>query len=809
MNEDQGFKIIRQQEPAAPPQDDAPFKIVTPEVAKKVEDELRPPRSFQDVAGGLAKTVRSEVARGVPSLVGAPGSVETFLAKDLPTFARGVGLAAAEKMDIVSPKQAEEMGQKPLPWVRESEAMPGVVEKGYVSPLLGLPTYKGAKKVMGDVYKSVGRPESAYEPQTGPEKVLAAGIEGAVQSVPGRLATMPGRAITGGGAGAAAETAGLVTEGQSNEPFWRLASALGGGYAGSKVANALLPATVGRDRIAAALVEDLRKGETPMSFEQVQAAIREGTPVTLVDMAGPRTLTLISRMGDVSPSTQTRVGLFNKHLIDRSSEAGTRVGEVIRDTVGVPRLDADALQQANAVAGSRIRDVLWKTLEGSPAAGSIPIASPKLANSDNFQTAVKRATDRAGELPDSFNIRPPSVTPGKPGVEERILQTPTGLQKFPGQAEVAPQVTPGNLPFYHQVDRELSAMIKAAERTGDNQLVAGYKATQNTLRDELDRIMLRGGSNQTYREVVGASRKTFVGEEAPQAGYEFASSLISSRKNPFKRGDVRREFDAMDPENKEYLRLGVAARIQDGVESGQLSHIAKKFATDETFRRDMQHVLGPEAYNRISGAVMRESLINQADTIRFLSDRITPTGVGLTAAGVVSAGDVLSSIIQGANVASALGASVDAKTVMAGLGAMGIKYASSLAERRIAESTLPLALSKDPNDIARFGELVSNYPQVKDFYNRLTVTLTQGINSVAEGLEKQDKAEPPKRAFGGRIAKKTGGSISRNHEADAERLIAKAEKAKRMHSTKTKPLLKSDDNQIAKALEIANRNLEG
>jgi hypothetical protein len=796
------FTIVSPQEEEKPSEGGG-FTIVTPEALAK---EAPPPRTWTETAEGIGKTLKSEIARDVPAMVGIPGSVETFVAKDLPMFAKGIGAKVAEKMDYISPKEAEEFAAKPLPWVRESEAMPGVVEKGYVSPILSLPTYKGAKKVMGDVYKSVGRPELAYEPETGPEKVLAAGIEAGLQSVPGRMATMPERAITGAGAGAAGEIGGLATEGQPNEGFWRLASTLGGGYAGSKMANAILPAAVGRDQIARALAEDLRKGETPMTWEQVQAAMKEGTPVNLVDMAGPRTLTLLSKMGNVSPSAQTRVGTFNKYLTERSAESGSRVGEGIRDVMGVAKLDADALQQANMASGKATRDLLWRTVEGSPAAESIIIRDPKLANSDNFQAAVKRANERAGELPESFNIRPPSMVPGKPAVEEQILQTPTGFKRTPGEAEIPPQITPGNLPFYHQVDRDLSAMIRTAG--ADNQLAAGYKATQDRLRDQLDEALLRSGSNQTYREVMGANRKTFIGEEAPQAGYEFASSLIGSRRNPFTRGDVRREFDAMDDANKQNIRLGVAARIQDGVESGQLGHIAKKFATDESFKRDLMHVLGPEAYNKIAGSVMRENVINQADTLRFLAERVTPAGAGLTAAGAVTAYDVLNTIVHGAAMTSAAGP-ISKEAILAGLGAMGLKAGMSLAERRVAENTLPLALSKDPKDIARFGELVSNYPQVIDFYNRLTVTMNQAIQNVAEGLDRQDRSDnKPQRAAGGRIRRATGGGV-RSHEADADRLVSMVEQARRQNSALTEPLINSDDNLIAKALEVANRQYEG
>lgn len=60
---------------------------------------------------------------------------------------------------------------------------------------------------------------------------------------------------------------------------------------------------------------------------------------------------------------------------------------------------------------------------------------------------------------------------------------------------------------------------------------------------------------------------------------------------------------------------------------------------------------------------------------------------------------------------------------------------------------------------------------------------------------------------GGRIGRKTGGKVTKGHQHLVDRLFKMAEQAKRKSKETTKPLLHVDDNTIAKALSIANKNI--
>jgi len=368
-NDDQGFEFDKVAPSKGPLGEDKPFEFARPEAPK--------PLSGREYVEDVTRSAIAKTAQAIPgAYFGGAGSIETFLAKDLPTLARGAYYTGLEKMDYISPKEAEEKLAQPF-YSEETEMQ----KKGYASPFMHWPTYKavteGIKSIPSEIKigppsdpmfaefnkgrepaKTVKIPSEyvTYEPKTAPGKIVGAGIEGAAQGLPGGFATMPGRVITGFGAGAGSEAAGQYTEGEPNEGFARLVGALGGGYAGAKVANALLPATVGRDNIAAALAEDFRKGQTPMSYDQFKTALADGTPVTITDIAGPATLKILSQYGNLSESAQSQVGRFNQFLKDRAIESGSRAGNVIQDTMGVPKLDADAIAEANRRAGRATQD---------------------------------------------------------------------------------------------------------------------------------------------------------------------------------------------------------------------------------------------------------------------------------------------------------------------------------------------------------------------------------------------------------------------------------------------------------------------
>jgi soluble lytic murein transglycosylase-like protein len=62
-------------------------------------------------------------------------------------------------------------------------------------------------------------------------------------------------------------------------------------------------------------------------------------------------------------------------------------------------------------------------------------------------------------------------------------------------------------------------------------------------------------------------------------------------------------------------------------------------------------------------------------------------------------------------------------------------------------------------------------------------------------------------ATGGRIERASGGSVKMNHIAEADKLIAAADRAKKMHNKSTEPLLNLPDEHVTHALAIANESI--
>ena len=82
-------------------------------------------------------------------------------------------------------------------------------------------------------------------------------------------------------------------------------------------------------------------------------------------------------------------------------------------------------------------------------------------------------------------------------------------------------------------------------------------------------------------------------------------------------------------------------------------------------------------------------------------------------------------------------------------------------------------------------------------------TLKKGL-ALEQGSQLQNY--PQAQANGGRIERKDGGSVI-DPEKEAERLIGEVGKIRKLHSTKTRPLLDVPDEAITKALAVANAHI--
>ena len=113
-------------------------------------------------------------------------------------------------------------------------------------------------------------------------------------------------------------------------------------------------------------------------------------------------------------------------------------------------------------------------------------------------------------------------------------------------------------------------------------------------------------------------------------------------------------------------------------------------------------------------------------------------------------------------------------------------------------ATLPFTMpAVSGGTLGGVGAVSGAAQKAADIYNKVPAMVrmpSYAVGSAAEEAAPEDRAF---RASGGRVDAKSIGA----------RLVAAADRAKKEINKSTEPLLKSDDESIAKALEIANRHI--
>lgn len=764
-------------------------------IEERLNREVPPEPTGKDIRQDVGRSILSEGAKGLAGAgIGGVGSVESFFTKDVPEMARSAGAYIGEKADIISPERRREITSQPLYSDQE-------VEKGYRSPVLGLPTYKGVtetfKPTMESIAKSPTAPEAVkdvagaltYEPKTGPGKVAGAAAEMAAQGVPGAIRTMPGRLMTGAGAGAGAEIFSQENKGKEGEAYASLIGALTGAGVGAYSSSlagklfqglraAVAPGSVGVKELAEAAATDIRRGQSALTVDQIKDMIDRGVDVTFLDLAGPETRKLIGKMATRSPDIEERVTAYNEQLRKRGAESGQRVSADLQQMYNYP-VDAAKLTDLVEEAGKRTRDEVYTKLNAKDIKVDHNQFSD-LLDRPTMQKAMREADATRKDFP-QYEIQPPQSTPGKAGEPSRWVQTEKGLVEVPGAPGAAPQQQLGNLAYWDEVKRKLDDVMKTA-KPGTTEFNAAANAKRDLVK-VLDKI-------KGYPEARGAAFETFQASSAPEAGYKFFNATDSFRK-----GDLKKTFDALPDAQKELFSIGFATKLDELIKGGNIDAVARKFS-DGNFRERAMIALGPERYAQLNGLVLSESLASKVRQIPFIQEAGLPSGA-VTALGGAGAA-ALDFLLAG-------GFAMSPKTAgIAAAGAGAAKAAQVVfnnTERRIAQKIVPMALSNDPAQIKQLGELAMRYQSVGQVLNKLTTAAT-AMETTRERTEGN-----PQRAHGGRIGRKGGGRVG--HHYEAARLVKAAELAKKNHGKQTETILNAPDEHVVKALSVANRSIEG
>jgi hypothetical protein len=785
----------------------------------------RKPMDWHDI-GMSAATRAGKAAPGV--LIGGPGSIEETVAKDIPEFLRNRYYGMQERLDIISPEEKERRQNAPLySGQNEAEA------KGYNAPLTGWPTYKGVTETIPKVAPVLG-----YESKTPEGKVAGEFSEFAIQGMnPVGLAgdvargvagvtrmAAPGTAraaakdierslatgIVGGMGGAGGELAGQAAQQQgTSEGAARLAGTLGGAVSTGAlmhVGNAFLrPGGVAQNKLMENVYADISRGESPMTVEQFQAAIRNGTPVTIMDLAGPRTTEFLAKYAEYNNTNINQVKRLNDFLKARLPEGNARIQSTINQQYGRDignSLDAAGMQESIAQAGKIERDRMYDLLREHPGAQAITVDELGDIRKNRVWREAENFAKDAANHPD-WGIQVPRKTAEVPSVPGSILDEYGQPIMKPGAAATE---TPGNLAYYDQLKRGLDGIIAKAEAANDTNTLVQATAAKNKLVDLLDKKVPDTkvpdiNSSSGYRTLDGYGKtrdlasETFKAASAPEAGYKFFGA-----QNQFKRNELEKVLATYTPEQRQLFSAGYAARLNEiaGQPNG-VKALADKFLTDRNFQERARIALGQEAYDTFRAKAFSENLLRNAEQINFLGNKPMNLAIGAGGAGGAGATAMTAADFLMHN----FSADTAGRAAVAALGTATLGAGMNLAEKRMASQLIPLATATDPASMTRFVRLLDGSPMARQVFNKMNTALNTAQQQAVKGYLAQP-SQPQERRLGGRAGYAAGGAIS--PEAHADRLIAAAERAHKGWQAETKPLLGASDNTIARALEIANAN---
>ncbi len=768
--------------------------------------EMRPPVQFGEPYSpepskplDLRDIGMSAATRGAKSaigtVIGAPGSIEETVGKDIPEFLRNRYLGMKERLDLISPEEKERAQKAPL----YSDQTAGQA-KGYNAPFTGMPTYRGVTETLPEAAPFLG-----YKSKTPEGKVAGEAAEFGAQGIAGGPRGLLGRVVTGAAGGAGGELAGQAAEQQgTSELGARLAGSLLGGLSAGALTHVgtafLRPGSVAQDKLMQNVYQDMSRGESPMTLEQFNTAIKNGTPVTVLDLAGPKTKEFLSKYAEYNGANIDRVAELNTFLNNRLPEGNLRIQGTIKQQYGRDvgnSMSAPGMTDAVERAGRIERDQMYTLLRDHPGAQQVVVDElGDIRNNRVWRDAEKFAKDAANHK--DWGIKVPQRTAEVPSVPGSILDEYGKPIMKPGAAATE---TPGNLAYYDQLKRGLDGIIAKADAANDTNTLVQAQAAKSKLVNILDRKVpdiqdASGNLIQGYGKTRDLASETFKAASAPEAGYKFFGM-----QNAYKRADLEKVLKTYTPEQRELFSGGYAARLNEiAGQSNGVKALAGKFLADRNFQERSRLALGQEAYDIFRAKTLSENLLNQAKTLNFIGNaptRATSFGAGAGGAGAtaLAAGEFLLNNFT-------LSASTVGRAAVAAVGSAALGATFNLAEKRMAAQLIPLATKTDPQSMQQFARLLDGNPTARRVFNKMNTALNTAEQEAVKGYLAQPSQ--PERAAGGRTGYASGGAIS--PDAHADRLVAASERAHKGWQAETKPLLGASDNTIARALELANAN---
>jgi len=714
------------------------------------------PTAF-DTAKDVGMSAATKFPKGaVAGTLGIPGFLNDITTAGVSKLIEK-GLEVGEWAGIAEPGKAARF-KKEAETIRPP-AFPGLGARSMPAPNAGEITQVMENKI----------PALAYEPKTKAGEYAGSAAEMAGSGIMpgmGPGATALGRVGLGAVGGTSAQALGDLGSVFGQEEIGRVVGALAGPAAlqgvrsGAKsLAN---PKGVADDEIAKALSQDVRAGRSTMSPAEIAQAEKAGAIPAVADMAGPATKKLVEKYGLAGDDATAAFAKLNDTIQGRSALAGDQFAARLTNDHGAVT-DAATLQTMMKEAAKPAIDRVYQVWKTDPKAAQVwTPALQRWASGDEMRDVI-RSVEKIATDPDAGII-------GR-GVTGNGIIPRNGV---PGEAP--------NLVFWDQAKRKLDDLIAAAKESKQDDLARRLSLKKRQLVAEVDAIV------PSYQKARYDAAEDIGARNALEDGY-----FGLKKGDSFFTRDIMEKFKKADPQDKNLFRTGISSRLAEmAIEPGGVKKV-ETLLSSPLMQKRLKSVFGDDAFDAMYGhalananmAKLKPFAANEQHNLPSLSE------AGLSALGGAGAlplitGMTGSTVWHLAGVAA--GAALD----------VGIRAAKGARERAIAPHVMQLLSSTDPADLARLGKLAMEMPEAKSFLQNATTAMAKAGVTYERANPSKAPEDRPARASGGRTSLP-------DHEAEADRYIALAERHKSRLGRETEPLLKHDDTSIAKALEVANQ----
>lgn len=658
----------------------------------------------------------------------------------------------------------------------------------YATPMGGIakPTQalieKGIEKAAPYLPAGVSKILGKSAPMTG--QVVESGIVGGTSSLaetkPGETAEeMRSRTALGTviGAGAPVVAKGAM---YAASPFSKLAESIAD------------PKTAALRDLAARAEKEGAKPVNVELFSPQEFALRVGSsaPPKLTDVAGSKGLleAATARFGPDDPRVKAINEQLRERLENQSGFIGTTIDRGFSARAGQPVvLDAVARRDASDALARANNAPLYKAAYSNPSAASISDSRIiNFLNTNEGRAAYEWAENQA-KMRASFNASGQGAPP---------VQNPFVISKN-NQVELAPGNSGANLEFLDLVKRGTQVPRTTLQRSGDT---TGLQTFDTQVREFTDLLKT---TVPEYGAALSSAGKFIRGNNAFEAGENLYGLMVGPRGS----GDLKtqiKNFSNFTTDEKQLYREGFGTWLK---ENPKQAAALFKGGTPETkeFRRLTNNLLGDAAFKEIDAGMRVARVSSLIDAINAQPSLLQKMGVspGTALVGGTGAAGVLSNFSSQIPQA----ATHPLSTIVAGVTAVGLG-ANRVATTRKLEALLEMASSTDRGVAAKAAETLQQIAAGNTKFDKILGSIESKLSTYlaqTHMLEPNVPGVGPTKFEERRQGRASGGKVSSSSIAD--RLVIASESAKRMSNKATEPLLRTSDESIARALEIANRHI--